>query len=175
MSFSINRIGSTITANNNAMHRRWRTVQHTLYRITRANPVIASVCQTLMPDIRIDRDSVCAGDDVESHQSTLTPVQLTPKSIVSEILSRRYLPMAATWILRNGNSTGMPIAVLGLQSSPPFRFYFDGDGTTPLYELTSDPVVDLYLEYFLLVPPQLVVEALRDGKSLPDRFSRPTS
>ena len=137
--------------------------------------IAAVICQTPMPDIRIDRDSVCAGDDVESHQSTITPHRLTPKSIVSEILSSGYLPMAATWILRNGNSTGLPIAVLGLQSSPPFRFYFDGDGTTPLHEPTSDPVVDLYLEYFLLVPPQLVAEALRDGKSLPDRFGRPTS
>jgi hypothetical protein len=67
-------------------------------------------------DMRLDRDSVAAGDDVEAHARELSvdPRRLFV-SFLREIVSDGYLPLIegghATWIVRTSRR-GDPLAVL---------------------------------------------------------------
>ena len=57
--------------------------------------------------IRVDRDSVCMGDDVFSHQMDLdVPKDMTVEEFCSFLQKDRYLPRLDTeWLLRHGGQT----------------------------------------------------------------------
>ena len=57
--------------------------------------------------IRVDRDSVCMGDDVFSHQMDLdVPEDMTVEEFCSFLQKDRYLPRLDTeWLLRHGGKT----------------------------------------------------------------------
>ena len=57
--------------------------------------------------IRVDRESICMGDDVFSHQMDLDiPEDMTVKDLCSFLQKDRYLPRLDTeWLLRHGGKT----------------------------------------------------------------------
>ena len=57
--------------------------------------------------IRVDRDSVCMGDDVFSHQMDLdVPEDMTVEEFCSFLQKDRYLSSLDTeWLLRHGGKT----------------------------------------------------------------------
>ena len=57
--------------------------------------------------IRVDRESICMGDDVFSHQMDLDiPEDMTVKELCSFLQKDRYLPGLDTeWFLRHGGKT----------------------------------------------------------------------
>ena len=57
--------------------------------------------------IRVDRESICMGDDVFSHQIDLDiPEDMTVKELCSFLQKDRYLPGLDTeWFLRHGGKT----------------------------------------------------------------------
>ena len=57
--------------------------------------------------IRVDRDSVCMGDDVFSHQMDIdVPEDMTVEEFCSFLQKDRYLPRLDTeWLLRHGGQT----------------------------------------------------------------------
>ena len=124
-----------------------------------------------MPELQVDRSSVCMADDVVPHASQIAPAKLTLRSIVAATINSRYLPMPATWIMRANDRSGIPLAVLGLQFRPPQRHFLGAAPDTPLAELTGTEDCSVFYEYFLEVSPQLVVDAITAGAPLPDRWT----
>ena len=57
--------------------------------------------------IRVDRESICMGDDVFSHQMDLdVPKDMTVEEFCSFLQKDRYLPRLDTeWLLRHGGKT----------------------------------------------------------------------
>ncbi|MCY7062510.1 hypothetical protein MK385_06905 [Streptococcus oralis] len=57
--------------------------------------------------IRVDRESICMGDDVFSHRMDLDiPEDMTVKELCSFLQKDRYLPGLDTeWFLRHGGKT----------------------------------------------------------------------
>ena len=57
--------------------------------------------------IRVDRESICMGGDVFSHQMDLDiPEDMTVKDLCSFLQKDRYLPRLDTeWLLRHGGKT----------------------------------------------------------------------
>ena len=57
--------------------------------------------------IRVDRESICMGDDVFSHQIDLDiPADMTVEELCSFLQKDRYLPSLDTeWLLRHGGKT----------------------------------------------------------------------
>ena len=57
--------------------------------------------------IQVDRESICMGDDVFSHQMDLDiPEDMTVKDLCSFLQKDRYLPRLDTeWLLRHGGKT----------------------------------------------------------------------
>ena len=57
--------------------------------------------------IQVDRDSICMGDDVFSHQMDLDiPEDMTVEELCSFLQKDRYLPSLDTeWLLRHGGKT----------------------------------------------------------------------
>ena len=57
--------------------------------------------------IRVDRESICMGDDVFSHQMNLdVPEDMTVEEFCSFLQKDRYLPRLDTeWLLRHGGQT----------------------------------------------------------------------
>ena len=61
---------------------------------------------TLLKKILIDRNSICMGDDVESHAASLNMIDdCTYEDVISSITTNDYLPSYDTmWLLRSENS-----------------------------------------------------------------------
>jgi hypothetical protein len=119
------------------------------------------------------RDSVAAGDDADAPHEWILPV--SPDATVSDVVERvlrvspRYLASIgggrATWILE----TGRPIAVVAQQWEEP-RYLVPA--SVPVWSVVS-PASRPHLQarYWCQVEPELVVDALRSGAPLPDRYS----
>jgi hypothetical protein len=121
----------------------------------------------------VERDSVCAGDEVDAPHAKRFPFQ--PKDTLAEVLSAivetRYLANIAsgkaTWIVE---ATGKPVAVVAQQwKSPKFLI----DPTT----LVTDCIIPeaprgLFFRYWCQIDPAVVFECLRLGRPLPDMYGR---
>jgi hypothetical protein len=109
-------------------------------------------------EVRLTRDSVAAGDDVESHDVSFEIDHRRKLSLfLVEIGRRSYLPGihggAATWVVRTGRG-GQPVAVIAAQWNEPAMLVGRG---AELAEFG-----DAYLfEYLAQEDPQAVVNRLR--------------
>jgi hypothetical protein len=125
-----------------------------------------------MLTIRIDRDSVHAGDDLEPHmQSIAAGLDLSVGDLLQQIRSDGYLPRVAggqaTWIVRSSADSSRPIGVLA-QQWPQVELLVPAD--LPLREHFGESAPSLYFSYWCQASPRLVLEAIRDGQALPTRF-----
>jgi len=122
--------------------------------------------------VRLDRDSVHAGDDCESHA---TCVHATEESSIGSLLEKirkaGFLPSIsggeATWIVKSPAGSGHPIGVVA-QQWPEAELLVPSQ--TSLRELFGLSEPSLYFTYWCQARPSLVLAALRDGKALPPRY-----
>ena len=118
------------------------------------------------------RDSVAAGDDADAPHEWL--LSATPDASVAEVVERitsaRYLASIsggeATWILEGDR----PLAVVAQQWTEP-RFLVDP--ALPVADLVNPSALPhLQARYWCQVSPDLVLDCLRTGRPLPDKYSR---
>lgn len=119
--------------------------------------------------LRVSRCSVCAGDDIDSHDIVLAVApEETLGSVVARLRTARYLPSIAgdqaTWIIQAG---GKALAVVAQAWRQP-RFLGEAEGQA-VAALAEDGV---HFRYWCQVDPDRVYACLRDGLPLPDRYGR---
>jgi hypothetical protein len=108
--------------------------------------------------INIERDSVCAGDDVDApHAKSLElPSPGSLGQLVAAVRLVNYLPSIqggqATWILRLG---GQAVAVLAQQWVEPKYLV---DSSIPVDSLIKPDLSEIFIEYCEQEDPQLVYD-----------------
>jgi len=120
----------------------------------------------------VDRDSVCAGDDCESHAASfLTSSSVSAIEFLQEAL--RASPLAgiaggqATWLIDTAGAGQACIGVIAEQWARP-RLLIDEQ--TSVEKLFGERAATVYFRYLCQASPEAVFEALRAGKALPPRF-----
>lgn len=123
--------------------------------------------------LNVERDSVCAGDDVDAPHPKRFAYQAndTLAEAVSAIIDAGYLANIAggkaTWIVE---AAGRPVAMLAQQWKSP-RFLIDP--TTLVTDcITAEAPRALFFRYWCQIDPALVFECLRLGRPLPDMYGR---
>jgi hypothetical protein len=122
--------------------------------------------------LAVDRDSVAAGDDCESHRAEVV-VEAT--CTVTELVAaaRRACPLAgiqggkATWIVDVGGAVREAIAVVAEQWLEPKLLIAS---TTNAATLFTDREPAVFFRYWCQADPDAVFTALRDGRALPSRY-----
>jgi hypothetical protein len=122
--------------------------------------------------LAVDRDSVAAGDDGESHRAE---VVVDAACTVPELVAaaRRACPLAgiqggkATWIVDVGGAVREAIAVVAEQWREPKLLVAPATTAATLF---TDRAPALYFRYWCQADPDAVFAALRDGRVLPSRY-----
>lgn len=122
--------------------------------------------------ITADRDSVCAGDDCDSHERTFSaPLQASIPELIQLANSACRLASvaggSATWIVEAGGCGGTPIAVVAQQWDQP-RLLVQGDETVE--SLFKEHKSKLFFKYWCQADPEAVFNALGANMPLPDRY-----
>ena len=124
--------------------------------------------------ITADRDSVCAGDDIESHD---LPFTAPPHAPVSELIRLATnacgLPGIsgdkATWIVKAGGRDGKPIAVVAQQWGEPRLLV---PGTTTVQSIFGEHKLILFFMYWCQANPDTVSNALMSNSPLPSPYDQ---
>jgi hypothetical protein len=125
--------------------------------------------------ITVDRGSVCAGDDCESHEATFS---IAASSTVLELLaaSWRVCPLAsisggqATWLIDVDGSDNC-IGVMAQQWNQPNLLI---SRETTVGDLFRAAKPRLYFRYWCQANPDAVFSALQTNAPLPDRYEQQT-
>ena len=128
-----------------------------------------------MIDIKIDRDSVHAGDDIAPHFTTLrVPSSATVGEFLQQVRGAGFLASIsggeATWVIDCPEAKGGTIGVLAQQWQEP-RLAIPAN--TPVSTLISLNRPSFYFRYRAQADPQSVFSTLLSGTELPG-MSRPT-
>lgn len=120
-------------------------------------------------EIVVDRDSVCAGDDVDSHARVLSvPAASTLRELLASLERDRFLPGIAggqaTWVITVHER---PVGVIAQQWPAPELVVPSEETLARLFE--SEPPM-LKLAYWAQRDPMLVLSAIRAGEPLPSRW-----
>lgn len=110
--------------------------------------------------LKISRGSVCAGDDVESHDRLLDLADVdTLEALVAKVRAAYPLPQIdggrATWCL----ASRRPVAVFAQQWSEPRMV--SSNMQNVLASATFDGVVHLHFTYFAQIDPEMAFAVLR--------------
>jgi hypothetical protein len=121
--------------------------------------------------VRLDRDSVHAGDDCESHATSMRAAnESSIGSLLEQIRKAGFLPSIsggeATWIVKSSADPGRPIGVIAQQWQEAELLVASETSLRELFGL-SEP--SLHFAYWCQASPSLVLAALREGKALPSR------
>lgn len=127
-------------------------------------------------DLVIDRDSVCAGDDCQSHAVTLSVCPETPMlEVIEQALKACALATIAgghaTWLVDTQGCGEACIGVVAQQWAAPKLLL---DPATLAREIWSSEncarLFVLYFRYWCQADPDAVFEALKSGGELPPRY-----
>ncbi|PTT93189.1 hypothetical protein DBR42_00500 [Pelomonas sp. HMWF004] len=126
-----------------------------------------------MLNFAADRDSVCAGDDCESHLRPFTAPQTARVTELIRLATNacRLASIAggqATWIVEAGGIGGQPIAVMAQQWAEPRLLVAD---TATVERVFTNLAPQLFFRYWCQADPDAVFSALAAGTALPDRHS----
>lgn len=121
----------------------------------------------------VDRDSVCAGDDCESHDASFFT---SPQNTIAEFLQQALLasPLAgivggkATWLIDTAGYGKGCIGVMAEQWASP-ELLLPENTTVEQFFGGRQPTV--FFRYWCQSSPEAVVRALRAGEALPPRHS----
>lgn len=122
--------------------------------------------------LSIERDSVCAGDDVDApHEARIAVRKESSLAAVLRVIQKRsYLAGIAggraTWIVESDR----PLAVMAQQWTSP-RFLID-PATRIADCMKRDSTQGLFFRYWCQVDLRLVYSCLRAGAPLPDQYDR---
>lgn len=116
--------------------------------------------------VRVDRDSVAAGDDVDPHHAVLS-ISPTPdlSTVLARVRARYPLPSIsggqATWIISCPSGSGTPfpydaVAVAAQQWASPKLLVSTGTDA----HLAADGSLTLYFRYIAQTAPDAVIDAL---------------
>jgi hypothetical protein len=124
--------------------------------------------------VKADRDSVCAGDDCESHQVIFSvPASHTVLDLLSAAWSACPLPDIAggeaTWLIEIGRSSGICIGVMAQQWMSPQLTLSTATTTQVLFK---DVAPSLHFRYWCQSNPDVVFEAVRTGATLPSPYAK---
>ncbi|MBV4467489.1 hypothetical protein [Pseudomonas siliginis] len=119
--------------------------------------------------VAIDRDSVHAGDDLESHAISVTLDQsATLRTLIEVIQDMDYLPRIsggkATWVVY---SSGKPLGVLAQQWPEP-KWVVRPESIVDQYFGNIEP--RLLFRYWCQADPDEVFSDAQAGNELPSRF-----
>ena len=122
--------------------------------------------------VKIDRDSVCAGDDTDPHATIVT---LSPSATFAELLrmvtDRHFLASIsgdkATWLVAVPAFRAGFIGVVAQQWDAP-RLLIPAETTVASLFAAGEPAV--YFTYWLQSDPHEVFACLQAGLALPERF-----
>jgi hypothetical protein len=122
--------------------------------------------------VRLDRDSVHAGDDGEPHATFVHAAEDSSiGSLLEQIWKVGYLPSItggeATWIVKSSADKDRAIGVIAQQWPRPVLLV-PSDARLSEHFGLSEP--SLFFTYWCQADPDLVLAALRDGKPLPSRY-----
>lgn len=123
--------------------------------------------------VNVERDSICAGDDIDAPHAMRFAFQLTDtleqalSTIVDAYLPNNIAGGKATWIVE---AAGKSVAVVAQQwESPQFLI----KPTTQLIEcVVPEAPKGLFFRYWCQVSPVVVFDCLRLGRPLPDIYGR---
>ncbi|MDD1139177.1 hypothetical protein M5G22_16605 [Pseudomonas sp. TNT2022 ID233] len=120
-------------------------------------------------EVAIDRDSVHAGDDLESHAMSITLDQTAKmRTLIEVIQDMDYLPRIsggkATWVVY---SSGKPIGVLAQQWLEP-KLTVPPESIVDLYFGNVEP--HLLFRYWCQADPDEVFSDIKAGNELLSRF-----
>jgi hypothetical protein len=121
--------------------------------------------------IHVDRDSIHAGDDLESHASK---VDADSESDIGALLTKlklNYLPGiaggAATWIVSCSGCGPSPLGVLAQQwQEPRLRIPLE----TPLGQVLGSGRLSIMFEYWCQKDPSVVFDRISEGKEPPPKW-----
>ena len=122
--------------------------------------------------ITADRDSVCAGDDCDSHEAKFL-VAATCSAQELLVVAWQACPLAgiaggrATWLIDVASSENC-IGVMAQQWLKPKLLV---PPETTAAELFNGREQSLYFRYWCQSDPDAVLEAVRSGTPLPNRYS----
>ncbi|MBF0387547.1 MAG: hypothetical protein HQL20_06790 [Candidatus Omnitrophica bacterium] len=110
--------------------------------------------------IYFNRNSVCAGDDVDSHiKEYEVPETLSIREIISFVIRENYLPKIsggkATWSV----FSNVPLAVIAQQWVAP-RFFWPAAENKRNELYSENGVLKFYINYHGQLDPDLVVKVL---------------
>jgi hypothetical protein len=118
----------------------------------------------------IERDSVCAGDDVDApHSST---IRVRPDQTLGEVLESirgtgylaRIYGGLATWIVESNR----PLAVVAQQWDLPRFLVAPETRFVDCADVSAGRA--LYFRYWCQADPEVVFQCLQKGESLPDKY-----
>ncbi len=120
-----------------------------------------------------DRDSVCAGDDCESHERPFAASlgALMPELIQLATNACKLAGIAggnATWIVEAGGYGGKPIAVIAQQWEEPRLLV---PNSTTVESLFAHHKTKLFFKYWCQANPDAVFNALATNTPLPNRYA----
>ncbi len=120
--------------------------------------------------VQLDRDSVCAGDDVVSHVQPLqVDADATIGALLATIRRMRYLARIdggqATWLI---DAAGPGQGCIGVVAQQWHEARLTLPAATPLTDLLRDPPC-LYFRYWCQADPALVFAAVANALPLPPR------
>ena len=123
--------------------------------------------------ISANRDSVCAGDDCESHEKQFE-VSLQTPSTALVMLAERACNLAgiaggnATGIVEVGGYNGKAIAVVAQQWLKPRMLVSESETAEHLFVGRDKKI---FFKYWCQANPEAVHEALTTGTPLPSRYA----
>jgi hypothetical protein len=122
--------------------------------------------------VKINRDSVHPGDDLDSHATTINiPAQSTVINLLDGIRKSNFLPSIAggeaTWIIDCSGAPNGNLGVLAQQWNTP-RLTVPEE--TSVAQLSFDCTINLYFQYWCQSDPDVVYSCVRSGKEPPNKF-----
>ena len=126
-----------------------------------------------MPEIKINRDSVHAGDDMESHLVSITVDESTIiQDLLSQALTKCSLPSIyggkATWFVYADTEPRRYLAVVAQQWSNPKFLVQKTDSVVSVFTSFPESII---FRYWCQSDPDEVYDALANNKELPSRYT----
>lgn len=165
-----------VNSGNQVLDTERRTTRYNNGKLTGRRPVNAIVMRHVegqsMSKVRVERDSVCMADDIDApHEIHIESADLLVSTICTAIAQMNYLPCIsggkATWIVRTERG-GCPLAVIAQQWNSG-RLLSAAPAMLASHSENGEPYA--FVEYYCQVDPELVYDALEEGRDLPDQYA----
>lgn len=123
--------------------------------------------------LKVDRDSVCAGDDCVSHEVSIV---VAPESTFIEVLkaAQKACPLVgisggkATWLIDTEGYDKGCVGVIAQQWTEPKLLI---SSNTAAVNIWGSAEGSLNFRYWCQASPDAVFEAIKTGSELPSRYS----